>query len=331
MRRFLIGWVITGFSLMFAGQTSSAHAEVPKTMAFQGRLTDQSGRPLDGNQSVIFRIYDAAGGGTKLWEETKTLAVSAGLFSALLGSTTPLALPFDRPYWVETQVGSEILNPRQPLASSPYSLRAQQVEGLSALNGNVGIGTASPGEALEVNGRVRIGAGGTSTVAALQLGGSPGVGLVNLVTNHLGLMTNGVERVRIDANGNVGIGTTEPPYQLTVDIAGNRGIAAQLFRGEYYGTLFTTKSTSPNYYVLDVRNNDTGRIGGSGTSIFTVQADGKVGIGTATPSQKLEINGAARFAPTGAPANPTPGTTYYDAATNHLLVYNGTAWKQLDN
>ena len=101
MRRFLTRWVILGFSfLMFAALTSSAHAEVPRTMAFQGRLTDQSGRPLDGNQTVIFRIYDAVTGGTKLWEETKTLAVSAGLFSALLGSTTPLALPFDRPYWV---------------------------------------------------------------------------------------------------------------------------------------------------------------------------------------------------------------------------------------
>lgn len=325
--------ILWGFAVSLAVMvlTTPAGAEIPKTMAFQGRLTDSNSRPLDGNQSVTFRIYDATTGGTKLWEETKTLAVSAGLFSTLLGSATPLALSFDRPYWVEIQVGSELLTPRQPLAASPYTFRAQQVEGLSFLNGNIGIGTASPGEALEVNGRVRIGAGGTPSVAAVQLGGSPGLGLVNLVTNHLGLMTNGVERVRIDAHGNVGIGTTEPPYKLTVDTVGNRGIAAQLFRGQYYGMLITTRSTSPNYYALDVRNNDTGTIGGSGTSLFIVQADGKVGIGTEAPTQKLEINGAVRFVPTGAPANPTPGTTYYDAATKHLFLWNGTTWKQLDN
>jgi hypothetical protein len=125
-----------------------AQAEVPRTMAFQGKLTDTNGQPLDGSRSVTFRIYTVASGGTKLWEEGKTLTVSGGLFSTLLGDTTPLALPFDQPYWVEIVVGTETLSPRQPLASSPYAMRAKGLDGLEVVNGNVGIGTASPGSRL---------------------------------------------------------------------------------------------------------------------------------------------------------------------------------------
>lgn len=106
-----------------------AQADVPKTMAFQGKLTDASGLPLDGNKTVTFRLYGAVTGGTKLWEEVKTLTVSGGLFSTLLGDKTPLSVAFDQPYWVEIVVGAETLSPRQPLASSPYALMAAGLQG----------------------------------------------------------------------------------------------------------------------------------------------------------------------------------------------------------
>ena len=106
-----------------------AQAEVPRTMAFQGKLTDAAGQPINGTQTVTFRIYTAASGGAKLWEEVKTLPVSGGLFSTQLGDTVALTLPFDQPYWVEIVVGGETLSPRQPLASSPYALMAAALQG----------------------------------------------------------------------------------------------------------------------------------------------------------------------------------------------------------
>ncbi|MFZ1549928.1 MAG: collagen-like protein, partial [Anaerolineae bacterium] len=39
------------------------------TIAYQGRLADAADAPLTGTYSIIFRLYDAATGGTPLWTE----------------------------------------------------------------------------------------------------------------------------------------------------------------------------------------------------------------------------------------------------------------------
>ena len=47
----------------------------------QGRLTDDSGNPLDGDYSVTFRLYGVSSGGTALCEDTRSVSVDNGLFS----------------------------------------------------------------------------------------------------------------------------------------------------------------------------------------------------------------------------------------------------------
>ena len=55
--------------------------------------------------------------------------LSNGLFTAILGSSTPLNLPFDQQYWLGISVnGGSELSPRTPLTSSPYSLQANDVD-----------------------------------------------------------------------------------------------------------------------------------------------------------------------------------------------------------
>ncbi|MFZ1403818.1 MAG: hypothetical protein WAW03_12075, partial [Anaerolineae bacterium] len=107
MRRFLPTPGNVLFTLLMIGLllwASSAGAlplrllgpNVPSTttIAYQGRLADAGGSPLTGAYSIIFRLYNAAGGGAPLWEEQWTgqngVQVSDGLFNVMLGSLTPI-------------------------------------------------------------------------------------------------------------------------------------------------------------------------------------------------------------------------------------------------
>jgi len=103
-------------------------ASIPRTLSFQGILTDNNGVVLpDGNYSVTFRIYDLALGGSHLWEETQSVAVVSGRFNVILGTVTSLdPLPFDDPYWLATKVGADPeMTPRVELTSSAYSLNSR--------------------------------------------------------------------------------------------------------------------------------------------------------------------------------------------------------------
>ena len=135
---------------------STALADVPMTLNYQGVLTDSGGAVVpDGSYELTFRIYDVASGGTPLWEETiSNVQVNGGIFSVVLGQSVQLNLDFDVPYWLGISVnGGTELTPRMSLTASPYSLNARQVKGVDNVfpgSGNVGIGTTEPQARLQV-------------------------------------------------------------------------------------------------------------------------------------------------------------------------------------
>ncbi len=113
--------------LLFA---PAARAEVPSTMSYQGRLTDGGGINVpDGAYDLTFALYDVSSGGAALWTETQAgVTVTNGMFSIVLGSTTPLAVPFDRQYWLGIAVGVDPeMTPRAPLTSVPYAMATRTV------------------------------------------------------------------------------------------------------------------------------------------------------------------------------------------------------------
>ena len=117
--------------------------------------------------------------------------------------------------------------------------------------GRVGIGTSSPGYALDVAAAdttasagyaVRIRANATAGAGALQFTdsgataqygllvfGANGVGTLQAdgASSRLAFGTNATERVRIDSSGNVGIGTSAGTGKLEVAVSGNRTIGDQ--------------------------------------------------------------------------------------------------------
>jgi hypothetical protein len=115
------------FSVLYS-LYSVANAAVPHLINYQGRLTDSSGKPLEGTHNLTFRIYDAETAGNLLWQETyQNINIQKGIFSIMLGSVTNLDLPFDKPYWLEIKVNDEVMSPRQRIASSGYAYMAENV------------------------------------------------------------------------------------------------------------------------------------------------------------------------------------------------------------
>ena len=102
----------------------------PPMIHFQGRLADAGGTPIDQlGLAVDFNIYDAPTGGNVLYTESRTLDVSAGLVSAMIGEVNALpASLFDANsvlYLGVTYGNDSEAVPRHRLASAPYALRAR--------------------------------------------------------------------------------------------------------------------------------------------------------------------------------------------------------------
>jgi len=172
-------------------------------------------------------------------------------------------------------------------------------------DGKVGIGTASPdkklditvganddGIILQVDGRKALelivdsgvnGQGmlnfytGTSLFYGRINANSEGLNFDTIANRHMIFKKAGVEKMRIDSSGNVGIGTTDPGAKLHV--AGN----IQVGSGQGIGYDPTTGGNNANIYF-----NSAGLTTFAGT---TQSFSGNVGIGTASPDEQLTIAG----------------------------------------
>jgi hypothetical protein len=114
-------------------------AQVPTQMNYQGVLTDESGNPMDGNHDLTFTIYSFRtvpfpGGWHAVYSETQTLAVTNGLFNAVIGAVDRLD-PDDfggimTLFGGNLQMGVQVdggaeLSPRVKLLTVPYAFRSE--------------------------------------------------------------------------------------------------------------------------------------------------------------------------------------------------------------
>ncbi|MDD4406218.1 MAG: hypothetical protein PHO36_15830 [Parabacteroides sp.] len=211
---------------------------------------------------------------------------------------------------------------------------------LATTSGNVGIGTSSPSYKLDVTGTARftgaltgLSAIFSSTVAVgTPTGDTHAVtkGYVDAaITNASSKWTtSGTNTYLTTTTNNVGIGTISPAYKLDVNgalrVSSSAYFDAATFIKDHNSTIDSwwgwyawdkefqfNKRTSANAFVQNifVANWDTG-------NFIIVPTSGSVGIGTTSPSYKLDVNGTARF--TGAVIVPTPSTEFNPATKGYV-------------
>jgi hypothetical protein len=213
-----------------------------------------------------------------------------------------------------------------------------QIDGTSVnlqsnTNGSVGIGTNSPAVKLDVSQTqsaqtaVRVLNTDTSSLASSSYIATQGGVSVDLTAEQnaqaevgtssshpLIIKSNDVERIRVTSAGDVGVGISAPLGKFHV--AGST--ASDIVR--------ITQSGAGVPLRVEDETTDT--------TPFIIDTAGNVGIGTPTPSAKLEISSITQgFLPPrmttterNAIVSPVAGLVIYNTTTNVLNFYNGTTW-----
>jgi hypothetical protein len=257
--------VILLFVALLIVSCLSAYADnFPKLINYQGMLTQSDGKTpvTDGQYHLTFKIYGSSSGVDSLWtEHHQTVQVTNGLFNVLLGSVTPLDLPFDAPYWLGIKVGDDSeLSPRIQLTSVGYAFRAQKADTASVAV-SAGSGWIDDGQVVRLETSTdKVCIGTTRPDGGLHIHNESGQGAVVIS----GVSDNGQ--------------TYSALYFKDDSLAGRN----QWVLG--YKKRIGCSEQRALHFVWD---------GGGGDVVLTLQPSGNVGIGTTDPRAKLDVREAA--------------------------------------
>ena len=131
-------------------------------------------------------------------------------------------------------------------------------------------------------------------------------------------------KLMIDSGGNVGIGTTSPASKLTIgdiSLGATGGLKIEDPSNTAYGAHYSFDDASSTVEIGGVTNNtlndcisiarDTGRT-------ITIDTNAKVGIGTTSPSYKLDVNGSIA----SSVSSGFPELRLSDAVSDFLITTN---------
>ncbi len=281
-----------------------AYADVPRLISVQGRLTDNFNTLITAPTDFTFKIYDAETLGNLLWTEPWTGASaitpdSSGVFSVLLGSSNPLNIGFDEPYWLEVQIEGEALTPRQQMGSSGYAINIadNSVTSAKIVDGAV-TGTDIQDNSVTLSDVNFVGAIAANKWCVANVAGnaldctadSPGGSDADWTISGTDMYSS--------VSGNVGIGETSPQRALHISAAQDANIRLQ-----------DTAGVDPAAYIEFYNaTNRYGWVGLPGAEYLQIATDfgkniiidpsGYVGVGLVNPAYMLDVFGDVRWSGT---------------------------------
>jgi hypothetical protein len=275
------------FLFMFALLIASTIQVAAQTTSFtyQGKLTD-SAATAQGNYQMEFKLFGSAGGADQIGAalSNSNIAVNQGIFTVNLDFGADVFTGADRFLQISVRRTSgesfTMLNPRQQITSSPYAIRtlraaqadiALDANKLGGIEASQYVTSSSVGNSFIRNSTTAQAGANFNIDGSGNIGNSLGIGVAAAQTGiRLDINGNSVFRT---ANGNVNIGTPNSETGITITNANRadfrfNGSALKLVAG-----LGTGVPADTNGIVINTL--------------------GDVGIGTATPSAKLDVNALA--------------------------------------
>jgi len=191
-------------------------------------------------------------------------------------------------------------------------------------DGNVGIGTTTPGTNFDVVGSIFFGNAAQHGVLSYNTGY---VGIGNNSANTKTIITaGGINVLTVDGAGKVGIGTIAPNYNLdvassvttiraksTADVGNYALFQASNIGGDFYfgindsvGKYLLNSGYAPYDRVINTNSSYPLKLAVNNAVALTIINGGNVGIGTTAPSSSLDIRAVVPVVN----VKPTTGTNY---------------------
>lgn len=123
---------------------AAADAAVPVKFTYQGNLR-QSGFLVNGQRTMVFRLYDSSASATALWTSPAyDVAVSTGVFRVTLEPEIDDWQTGN--LWLELEIESNRMSPMEELTSSPYSINSLMLSGKRYESSAAAPAGAAPGD-----------------------------------------------------------------------------------------------------------------------------------------------------------------------------------------